>query len=62
MYRRRYLGFPKMLPCLVCEKPRKARSPSLRIHAVCRAVRFKQVAVELIELTSDISTEEIIDQ
>jgi hypothetical protein len=51
-----------LLPCLACEKPRKARSPSLRLHATCRAALLKQVAVEFIELTSDISTEEVIDE
>ena len=60
VYRRRYRGFPKRLPCLVCGKLRTARSPSVRIHAACRRARLAQVAAEFIELTALISTEEVI--
>lgn len=49
-YRGRHPGFPKKLPCLVCGRPRKAHSPSLRIHAACRKARLKQCAVEFTTL------------
>jgi len=39
VYRSFAPGFPKTLPCLVCDRPRPARSPGDRIHPSCRKVR-----------------------
>lgn len=61
-YRRRYPGFPKRLPCLVCGRPRVAQSPAERIHASCRKARLAQCAVEFTTLDVHMSTEEAIYQ
>jgi hypothetical protein len=32
----RRLGWPKTLPCLLCERPRQAEHAGDRLHATCR--------------------------
>lgn len=32
-------GFPKMLPCLVCDKPKRSTWPGDRVHPACRKAR-----------------------
>jgi hypothetical protein len=58
-FRRRYPGFPKRLPCLVCDRLRVSHSPSERIHASCRKARLAQCAVEFTTLDVHMSTEEV---
>ncbi len=36
-YRKRFNGFPKRLPCLVCGRMRRASGPGHRIHAACQS-------------------------
>lgn len=60
VFKREFDGFPKFLPCLVCGKPRQARSPAVRLHASCRKARRAQSDVEFIELGLNISTEEVV--
>ncbi len=44
---RRYRGFPKQLPCLVCGRPRCSTWPGDRIHVACRKARAAVAAAEL---------------
>ena len=38
-FRRYPPGFPKMLPCLVCDKPKRSTWPGDRVHPACRKAR-----------------------